>query len=129
MRLGAGRTILAVIAGYVTNALLVGVTEAMFRRSLDTPKYFIVDLVTQIAATIIAGCLCCLIANEGTALAAIGMAMLGLVIGSASLVMSWNIEPHWYGITLLFVYAPCVWTGYALVVRHHFAIAPKSSTE
>ena len=52
-QLKVGRTILGVIAGYVTNALLVGITEAIYARFLDGRKYFVVDLITQVFATII----------------------------------------------------------------------------
>jgi hypothetical protein len=116
-QLKVGRTILGVIAGYVTNAVLVGITEATYARSLDGRKYFVVDLITQIFATIIGGYLCCLIAQSGRGIAAISLTILGLIIGLTSLMMTWNTEPHWYGIALLSVYAPCVWTGYALMPR------------
>jgi LytS/YehU family sensor histidine kinase len=115
--LKVGRTILGVIGGYVTNALLVGITEAIYFRFLDGWKYFVVDLSTQIFATIIGGYLCCFIAQRGRRIAATSLTILGLIIGLISLVMAWNVEPHWYGIALLSVYAPCVWTGYALMPR------------
>jgi hypothetical protein len=113
-QLKVGRTILGVIAGYITNALLVGITEAIYARFLDGRKYFVVDLITQIFATIVGGSLCCFIAQSGRGIAAISLTILGLIIGSASLIMTWNAEPHWYGIALLSVYGPCVWMGYAL---------------
>jgi hypothetical protein len=52
-QLKIGRTILGVFAGYVTNASLVGITEAIYVRFLDGWKYFVVDPLTQIFATII----------------------------------------------------------------------------
>jgi hypothetical protein len=113
------RTILGVIAGYVTNALMVGITEAIYVRFLDGRKYFVVDLLTQIFATIVGGYLCCVIAQRGRRIAAASLMILGLIIGLTSLVMTWNAEPHWYGIALLSVYAPCVWTGYALMPREN----------
>jgi LytS/YehU family sensor histidine kinase len=116
-QLKMGRTILGVIAGYVTNAVLVGITEAIYARFLDGRKYLVVDLITQIFATIIGGYLCCFIAQSGRRIAAISLTILGLIIGLTSLMMTWNAEPHWYGIALLSVYAPCVWTGYALMPR------------
>jgi LytS/YehU family sensor histidine kinase len=118
-QLKAGRTILGVIAGYFTNALMVGITEAIYVRFLDGRKYFVVDLSTQIFATIIGGYLCCFIAQRGRRIAATSLMILGLIIGLTSLVMTWNAEPHWYGIALLSVYAPCVWTGYWLMAREN----------
>jgi LytS/YehU family sensor histidine kinase len=114
-QLKIGRTILGVFAGYVTNALLVGITEAIYARFLDGRKYFVVDLLTQIFATIIGAYLCCFIAQRGRKIAAISLTILGLIIGFISLVMTWNAEPHWYGIALLSVYGPCVWTVYTLM--------------
>lgn len=122
MRSGSGRTVLAVTAGYVTNAVLVGLTQALFVKFQNARLYFVVDLLTQIEITIIAGCLCCLIARQSRRTAAIGMAVVGLVIGTASLVISWSAEPHWYGIALLFAFPPCVWAGYALVLHYEESI-------
>jgi LytS/YehU family sensor histidine kinase len=118
-QLKIGRTILGVFAGYVTNALLVGITEAIYVRFLDRRKYFVADLLTQIFATIIGAYLCCFIAKRGRKIAAISLATLGLIIGLISLVTTWNAEPHWYGIALLSVFAPCVWMGYTLMPREH----------
>ena len=111
-----GRTVLGVIAGYLTNAALVGITEFAYVRWMDARKYFVVDLATQVGATVIGGYLCCLIAQRAMRIAATSLMALGLVIGTTSLVTSWNAEPHWYGIALLAVYAPCVWIGYALLL-------------
>jgi hypothetical protein len=120
-KVGAARIVLGVIVGYLTNAALVGVTEAGYVRWMDARQYFIVDLVTQVVATIIGGYLCCLIARSAKRMAATGLMILGLLIGAASPFISWKAEPHWYGVALLDVYAPCVWTGYAsLMSRNQF---------
>jgi len=111
-----GRTVLGVIAGYLTNAALVGITEFAYVRWMDARKYFVVDLATQVGATVIGGYLCCLIAQRAMRIAATSLMALGLVIGTTSLVTSWNAEPHWYGIAVLAVYAPCVSTRYALLL-------------
>ena len=111
-----GHTVLGVIAGYLTNAALVGITEFAYVRWMDARKYFVVDLATQVGATVIGGYLCCLIAQRAMRIAATSLMALGLVIGTTSLVTSWNAEPHWCGIALLAVYAPCVWIGYALLL-------------
>jgi hypothetical protein len=78
----AGRTILAVVAGYGANAVLVGVTEAIYVKFLDGYKYFMVDLLTQIIATIVGGWLCCLIAQRRARISAVSLTILGLVIGT-----------------------------------------------
>lgn len=112
-----GRTILGVIVGYLTNAAMVGMTEAIYVKVFDRRTYLEVDLLTQVVATIVGGYLCCSIARRGKGAAAAGLTVLGLLIGLTSLLTAWNAEPHWYGIALLFVYAPCVWTGYAITNR------------
>jgi phosphotransferase system glucose/maltose/N-acetylglucosamine-specific IIC component len=111
------RTVLGVIAGYATNAILVGVAEAIYGRLLGQNSYLIADLITQTLATVLGAYLGCRIAREGKGMAAASMMVLGVLIGTLSLVTSWKVEPHWYGIVLLASYAPCVWGGYVLVRR------------
>ena len=115
-----GRTILAVIAGYLTNAVLIVVTEqflsSLAPRSDATPPlcYFVIDLIRQCLIQVAAGYLCCVIARPSQRIALTGLIGLGLLVGTIFLVASWKSEPHWYGLGLLFVYAPCVWIGWAL---------------
>jgi hypothetical protein len=111
-RVNIGRTFLAVIAGYATNAVLVVVTEQLLSRFLDPTYYLVADVVTQCLSTIVGGYLCCLIAQRSRGIAMAGLIGLGLLVGTVSLVTSWKAEPHWYGVTLLSVYAPCVWIGF-----------------
>jgi hypothetical protein len=118
-RASVGRTIVAVIAGYVTNAILVVATEQLLSSLAPgsaKPQlyYLVVDLVSQCLYTVAAGYLCCVIARPSQRVAMAGLIGLGLSVGTFSLVGSWQSEPHWYGIALLVVYAPCVWTGWAL---------------
>jgi peptidoglycan/LPS O-acetylase OafA/YrhL len=110
-----GRLILAVLAGYVTNALLVGATEQLLSRLRPNPDYFVADLITQCLYEVAAGYLCCFIAKRSERwIALVGLVGLGLLVGTISLIASWKVEPHWYGIALLSVWAPCLWIGYAL---------------
>jgi hypothetical protein len=68
-RTGVGRTVVAVIASYLTNAILVVATKEL--RSLRAPSgataprlnYFVVDLISQCLYTVVAGYLCCVIAR------------------------------------------------------------------
>src|SRR5262245_47793625 len=116
-----GRIILAVLAGYITNAALVVITELILRvpgKHAPQPlRYFVLDLVSQCLYTIIVAYLACWIAGPGHRGAMLGLISLGLVVGSASLASSWNAEPHWYGIALLTVYPVCVWIGCRLRAR------------
>ena len=116
-----GRVIFAVLAGYITDAALVVATELTLRvsgRHAAQPlRYYVIDLLTQCLYTIIGGYIMCAIAGLVHRAAMITLICLGLVVGSASLTAAWHMEPHWYGISLLAVYAPCVWIGYRLRLR------------
>ena len=116
-----GRVVLAVLAGYITDVALVVATELMARvpgRHVAQPiRYYVIDLITQCLYTVIGGYIACMIAGPVHRAAIITLICLGLVVGSASLTASWNMEPHWYGIALLAVYGPCVWIGCSLRLR------------
>lgn len=115
LRTSIARCILAVLAGYAANAVLVTATEQLLPRLLPNSDYFVGDLITQCLYAVAAGYLCCLIAKRSERwVAAAGLVALGLLVGTLSLISSWNAEPHWYGIALLSVWAPCLWIGYAL---------------
>lgn len=106
------RTIIAVVAGYGANALLTTIMEQFLLKPLSAAAYFMADFVTQCLYEVIAGYLCCALA--GLAVRKIAMFILiaaGWVVGLVSLGTSWNSEPHWYGIALLVVWAPCIWFG------------------
>ena len=106
--------IVAVVAGYVTNALLIAGTEQMLSRLVTPATYGVVDVITQCVIQVGCGYLCSRIAKTQRQTAAVVLILLGLLIGSVSVVASWESEPHWYAITLLCVYAPCVLAGYRL---------------
>ena len=109
---------LAVLAGYALNAVLVTATELLLTRLLRGLKYFVADLIVQCICSVASGCLCCRISlPAGRTIAASGLILLGLLIGGTSLYSSWNSEPRWYGTALICVWAPCVFLGY-LIVRH-----------
>jgi hypothetical protein len=112
------RVILAVGAGYVTNAAFIAGAEYMLSPLLSARAYFAADAVSQCVVQIGCGCLCSWIANAQRLTATVVLIIVGLLIGSVSVVASWGSEPHWYAITLLCVYAPCVWIGYHL--ERHF---------
>jgi hypothetical protein len=116
-----GRVIFAVLAGYITDAALVIATELALRvpsRHVAQPlRYYVIDLITQCLYTVIGGYITCAIAGPVHRAAMITLICLGLLVGSASLTASWHMEPHWYGIGLLAVYAPCVWIGCSLRLR------------
>ena len=116
----AGRIILAILVGYLLNALLVAATELLLPKLVYGRNYFVADLVTQCAYEIAAGYLCCVIAlgrdrqKSDQKIATLGLMILGLAVGGFSLAASWNAEPRWYGTALLCVWVPFIWFGYLL---------------
>lgn len=112
-----GRAVLAVLAGYIANAILVAASEALLSRLTRgaTPlSYFVVDLFTQCIYTIVGGYICRQVARSSTKAPLGGLISLAMLMGTISLVTSWKSEPHWYGIALLAVYPPCAWVGWRL---------------
>lgn len=110
----ARRVIVAVVAGYVINAVLIAGTEQKLSRLVTRGSYFAADVVTQSIIQIGSGYLCSRIANAQRLIATAVLVLVGLLIGSASVIAFWQSEAHWYAITLLCIYAPCVWVGYRL---------------
>jgi hypothetical protein len=118
-----GRIVLAVVAGYIADAILVLATEQLL--SLLVPGadvapplyYFVIDLISQCLYTVIGGYLCCVIARSSHRAALAGLIGLAMLVGTISLVTSWKNEPHWYAIALFVVYPPCAWIGWTLRAR------------
>lgn len=113
-----GRTFVAVVASYLGFGLTVVVTDALLSLataggSAGNPSYFVFDLTSQCLFLIAAGYVCAVIARSDRLAIAL-LTVLGLSVGTISLVRSWGSEPHWYGIALLLTYAPCLWVGWAL---------------
>ena len=123
MRAGVGRIIIAVIASYGSNAVLILATESILRSLTESGRlgshssYFVIDLVSQGFYQVFAGYLCAAIAQPSHRSALAGLIVIGLAIGSISLVVSWKQEPHWYSIALFAIYVPCVCIGWALKNR------------
>lgn len=118
-----GRVVLAVVVGWVTNAIMVGLTEVLLWTMMRSPagklpgSYYIIDLIFQCCFTVVGAYLCCVIARPSRRPAMFGLMLLGLLIGGLSLPPSWSREPHWYRIALLVVWVPCVWIGWSLRSR------------
>lgn len=113
-----GRAFVAVIVSYLGFGLTIVVTDALLSSataggSAGNPWYFVFDLTSQCLYLICAGYMCAVIARSHRFAIAL-LTLLGLSVGTFSLVTSWESEPHWYGIALLVTYAPCLWAGCAL---------------
>jgi hypothetical protein len=124
---GVSGVILAVVAGYGFNGILVAISEQLLSSAGPggaLPSYYYpVDLASQCLYTVAAGYLCCWIARPTQWAALAGLMGLGVVIGAISLAQSWKSEPRWYGIALFVVFAPCAWLGWMVRSRTSAASA------
>jgi hypothetical protein len=111
------KIIFAIFVAYVANALLIAGTEQLLARAFSDTKYFVADVVTQSVTQVGCGYLCSLISNARPWPAIVGLISIGLLVAGFSLAASWHADPHWYGIALILVYAPCVWMGYRMERR------------
>jgi hypothetical protein len=128
MDVGSARTALAIALGYILNVVLVTASEQLLTKYLQGTAYFRADIVIQCVIEIAAGYLSSLVARPSARrTATFGLMILGWLIGATFLVLSWGQEPHWYGITLLAVWGPCVWIGYRLQLRLSNAASLSSS--
>lgn len=120
------RTLVAVLAAYALNAALVLLVEASLARVSRGNSYYAADLALQCLIELAAGFVCCIVARRGKEQLVAGWVVgLGLIVGTFSLVLSWNSEPHWYATALLGVWAPCIWAGYRIGLRLEHAGRPQ----
>ncbi|HTX74747.1 MAG TPA: hypothetical protein VMD29_00985 [Terracidiphilus sp.] len=112
------RTVVAIVGAYALNAALVLLEKAWLARISHGNAYYAKDLGLQCLIEVAAGFLCCIVARRGMKQVVMAWVIgLGLIVGTFSLVLSWNTEPHWYAGSLLAVWAPCIWVGYRLGLR------------
>jgi len=115
MRSTALRTTLAVLGACTLTAGLVLAEEKWLARELHGNRYYEADLALQCLIELAAGILCSMVARRGREqLVAAWVIGLGLIVGTFSLALTWNTEPHWYAAALLCAWAPCIWAGYRI---------------
>jgi hypothetical protein len=113
LRADFGRTVFAVLAGYLTNATLVWATERSLAGMPKAGSYWIVALVSQCSILTGAGYLCALIAEPaGRKTATLGFIGVALFAGAFSLTSHWRTQPQWYCIALPAIVPPCAFLGY-----------------
>ncbi|MGD1070413.1 MAG: hypothetical protein ABSB15_09755 [Bryobacteraceae bacterium] len=125
------RTIASVILGYVAIGVLVFGTDQIFAAVVPGFKslailplyYYAISLITDSVYSLFGGWLCARLAPARPMLHAITLIVCGEVIGIGTQVMLWNTVPHWFGLSLVVLFAPAVWIGAKLVKSSGAAIA------
>jgi hypothetical protein len=125
--MGIIRNVLAVLAGYVAVGILVLLTDQIFAaavpgfRSMTAPPlyYFVVVTVTDAMYSIGGGFVCAAIAGGSASKATLGLAVFGELMGVASTIAGWRIQPHWFAFALLILFPLGVWLGYKLRTELH----------
>src|SRR5580704_10039242 len=87
LRSEAGRTVFAVLTGYLTNAVLVWATERLLAGTPMTGNYRVFDIRSQCSIQIGAGYLCAIVADPvARKTATFWLIGVGLLVGSVSLI-------------------------------------------
>jgi len=115
------RVVLAIVAAYIANILLITVTDQVLARLFADTRYLMADVATQCLIQVACGYLCARISDAAIAIG--GLTSLGLVVGAFSVATSWHAEPHWYSAALLVLYAPSLLMGYRLALHRRVSAA------
>lgn len=114
-----GRSVGAVLAGYIVIGILVVLTDQVWSRSvpgfssLPQPPtyYFAITLFTDFLYSAVGGWVAIRIARQRQLRYAVGLILFGELIGIATQISLWNTVPHWYGLSLLILYPAGVLLG------------------
>jgi hypothetical protein len=119
------RIVGAVLAGYAAVGVLVVLTDLIFAvvisgfRAMATPPlyYFAIVTCTDALYSVAGGYLCAVIAGAALRRATLGLIIFGEIMGLASAILGWHIQPHWFAIALLVLFPLAVWIGSSLGAR------------
>jgi hypothetical protein len=127
------RSIGAVLAGYIAIGILVVLTDQVvwkmnpgdWKPGQTVPAYyFVVSLFTAPLYSVFGGYLCAWLAKAKPWQHIIALVIFGELMGLASTVMAWKMQPHWYAFALLLLYPPCVFLGGYLRLRRKIGAEP-----
>jgi hypothetical protein len=115
----------AVLAAYVAIGILVVLTDQIFAatipgfRTMTTPPlhYFAIVTLTDALYSIGGGYLCAAIARASVRRATLGLMVFGELMGVASTIAGWRVQPHWFAFALLVLFPLGVWSGSRLRSR------------
>jgi hypothetical protein len=118
-----GRSVSAVVAGFVATALLSLGTDVVMHATGVLPPWgapmsdglFVLATVYRIAFTVLGGFITARLAPRKPMTHVLVLGALGIVAASAGVLATWNLGPEfgpkWYAIALVVTALPCVWAG------------------
>ena len=124
---GVGRSVGAVVAGFIATALLSTGTDVVMPVTGVFPPWgqpmsdglFVWATVYRAAFTVLGGFITARLAPRKPMAHVLVLGAVGIVAASAGALASWNQRPEfgpkWYPIILVVTALPCVWAGGVLV--------------
>jgi len=124
-----GRSVWAVIAGFIVTAALSLLTDVVMHAAGVLPPWgqpmaeplFVLATAYRLAFTVLGGFVTAALAPGRPMRHVIVLGSVGTVAALAGLIATWNagpaLGPRWYPIALVVTAIPCVWAGGALCVR------------
>jgi len=123
-----GRSVLAVVAGFLVVVVLSTATDALLhaakvyppeQQGLHDPLLILLAVAYRSAFTVLGGWVTARLAPDTPLRHAFILGVLGLIAGAAGVVATWNLNlgPHWYPIVLAASGLPLCWLGGWLAVR------------
>ena len=116
-----GRSVLAVLAGFVVTAVLSLGTDVVMHAAGIFPEWgqpmsdalFVWATTYRVAFTILGGYVTARLASRQPMRHVLALGLIGSLMATIGLVATWNAElgPRWYPILLLVTAMPCVWAG------------------
>jgi hypothetical protein len=122
-----GRSVGAVVAGFVATALLSLGTDVVMHATGVFPPWgepmsdglFVWATVYRMAFTVLGGFITARLAPRKPMTHVLVLGAVGIVAASAGVLATWNLGPEfgpkWYLILLVVTALPCVWAGGVLV--------------
>lgn len=125
----AGRSVVAVIAGFLATAVLSLGTDVVVHALHLFPPWgepmssalFVWATVYRLAFTVLGGFITARVAPRKPMTHVLVLGMIGIVAASIGLAATWNqgpeFGPKWYPILLVVTALPCVWIGGQVAAR------------
>ena len=129
-----GRSVGAVVAGFICTALLsVGTDAFMHARGIFPPPgeamsdgLFALATAYRLVFTVLGGYMTAALAPRAPMTHVVILGTIGALAATAGAVSTWNagpeFGPHWYPVLLVVTALPCVWAGGVLRMRRQRAM-------